>query len=832
MTDPIASVASAVRMRVGVAVVDPDTREILMPGARAAFRVTPKAMSVLMLLAETPGRVLSRQELLSLVWPDTLPTDDVLTQAIAQLRKAFGAGAGKGEEGRRYIETIAKNGYRLTVEVTALGVEADPAPTVEAEVIAGGAIVAGDRTGAGLATALAATHDGAEPDVTATAIAKAAVPEAMSALPGDAGLPASISTDTGGPAAIAAASEASHASRAAMAGTERASSIGGKRWLLAAAVLAVAAILAVLIVLLGPGRPEAGKPVATGPLQPVSPDRPYRLITTTAGFEMSPSLSPDASMVAFSSRVSAVRGQASIRVQTTDNAPSRALTSGAEDVLPVWSPLGHQIAFARLNDRRDCAIFLVSAAGGDEREVARCDNSELPSFDWSADGRALLFGSMSGDPGGRGIRRLDPGSGQWQAIDYDLADGEVDYQPKESPDGRWIAFVRSPQMGDLWRIPAQGGKAERLTHLGAEIRGLAWLPDSRTLVFGMRVDTESRLYRLDTTTGTMQDLGLDDAQGPAVAAKGGLMAFVHRNPQFGIYRVGLGARAGEGKQQLFASSGRDAQPVVSPTGTELVFASDRAGRLELWWADLRAPDSLRPMSGIHPDTQQPASWTVDGQHVLVSGWNAEGEWISAEITPRSGRLTPLPIPGERVLQAIDIGDPRRLLVLQESGQGGTQLVLYDRTGTPWRPLSTVQGVSQARYDAAGNSVLFTRLDASGLWRIDPGLDTARLTRAVEDQPTRWRYRSWAVDSTGGLAYLRPDRDCNSLLGLSRSGRVSAETSERQCLDPDANNAVNGFSIDMRNNVAYVALAPSDGTDIGIMPTPRGAAPREGDGLTY
>lgn len=817
MTDPSTPAVASVRMRVGVAVVDPDTREIQMPGARAALRVTPKAMSVLLLLAETPGKVLSRQELLSLVWPDTLPTDDVLTQAITQLRKAFGAGVGKGEQGRRYIETIAKNGYRLTVDVVALPADVDVMPDVAGTDPdgAGQTSLPGD---AGAQRAAGPMQGGGADELAAFDMVDpaATTPEPV-ARPG---------AEPVRRMEIEPAESVAGVARAAPLAT-----VGGKRWLLAAAVLAVSAILAVLIVLLGPGRSDA-PPVAAGPLQPVSPDRPYRLITTTAGFELSPSLSPDASMLVFSARASAFRGEASIRVQTTDNAPSRALTSGAEDVLPVWSPLGHQIAFARLSRERDCAIVLVSASGGDEREVARCDNTEMPSFDWSVDGRSLLFGSMSGDPDGRGIRRLDPGSGQWQAVDYDVADGEVDYQPKESPDGRWIGFVRSPQLGDLWRIPAQGGKAERLTHLGAEIRGWTWLADSRTIVFGMRVDAESRLYRLDTVTGQLQDLGIDDAQSPMVAPKAGLMAFVHRNPQFGIYRVGLGERAGTGKQQLFASSGRDAQPVVSPTGNELVFTSDRAGSLELWWADLQSPDTLRPLSGIHPDTQQPATWSVDGQHVLVSGWDHQGQWIAAEITPRSGRLTPLPIPGERALQAIDIGDPRRLLVLQESGQGGTQLVVYDRSTTPWRSLRILPGVSQARYDVATDTVLFTRLDASGLWRIDPGLDPGRLDHAVQGQPTRWRYRSWAVDTTGALGYLRTDHDCNSMLGLARSGRVSPETTVRQCLDPDSNSAVNGFSIDARNNVAYVALAPNDGSDIGIMAVPRTAAPREGDGLTY
>src|SRR5690606_26068514 len=115
----------AEQLRVGACVVDLPLREVHVPGARRARRITPKAVGVLRMLAESPGRVVSREQLLSRVWPDTFPTDDVLTQAVTQLRKAFA-----GAEGEPYIETIAKGGYRLLAPVEWLESEpaASPAP--------------------------------------------------------------------------------------------------------------------------------------------------------------------------------------------------------------------------------------------------------------------------------------------------------------------------------------------------------------------------------------------------------------------------------------------------------------------------------------------------------------------------------------------------------------------------------------------------------------------------------------------------------------------------------------------------------------------------------
>ena len=97
----------------GDCLVDVPLREIRAPGKRRPLRITPKSMAVLLVLIEQAGRVVSRDALMAEVWPDTLPTNDVVTQAITQLRKAFDDERGNP----RYIETIAKNGYRLLAPV-------------------------------------------------------------------------------------------------------------------------------------------------------------------------------------------------------------------------------------------------------------------------------------------------------------------------------------------------------------------------------------------------------------------------------------------------------------------------------------------------------------------------------------------------------------------------------------------------------------------------------------------------------------------------------------------------------------------------------------------
>ena len=73
------------RLRIGERIVD-----IPLAAGGDAVRITLKSLSVLLALVANANKLVSREALLEWVWPDTLPTDDVVTQAITQLRKALG----------------------------------------------------------------------------------------------------------------------------------------------------------------------------------------------------------------------------------------------------------------------------------------------------------------------------------------------------------------------------------------------------------------------------------------------------------------------------------------------------------------------------------------------------------------------------------------------------------------------------------------------------------------------------------------------------------------------------------------------------------------------
>ena len=115
------------RFRLGEWWADPATNELGRAGETQ--RIEPKVMEVLMVLASRPGGVVSREELLSLVWPGVVVGDEALTQSIIKLRRALG----DNPRSPAYIDTISKRGYRLVAPVS--NVEAAPAPRADAAII-------------------------------------------------------------------------------------------------------------------------------------------------------------------------------------------------------------------------------------------------------------------------------------------------------------------------------------------------------------------------------------------------------------------------------------------------------------------------------------------------------------------------------------------------------------------------------------------------------------------------------------------------------------------------------------------------------------------------
>lgn len=89
--------------------LDPPEHLLLHNGS--AVPLGPKVFDTLLVLVENAGHLVTKDEFMNRVWPDSFVEDLALTQNISQLRKVLGSGEAP------VIETVPKRRYRLVVPV-------------------------------------------------------------------------------------------------------------------------------------------------------------------------------------------------------------------------------------------------------------------------------------------------------------------------------------------------------------------------------------------------------------------------------------------------------------------------------------------------------------------------------------------------------------------------------------------------------------------------------------------------------------------------------------------------------------------------------------------
>ena len=734
--DRIIEQLPAQRLRVGDFVVDAATREVVHadPGDRERQRISLKAMDVLLALAAQPGKVVSRSALLDAVWPDTMPTDEVVTQAVAQLRKAFGDG--KPSE---YIETISKHGYRLKAVVAWL------------------------------------TDDGATP---------IAAPEP----------------------------------------SPRGRSIRVSLAVLLIALCAGAAWWAWRAQTSGGGR-------LTG--QPVAPVRPEIIrLTSRPGSELWPSPSPDGALVVYSVEL-AERSGSALMLQTSRPVQPTRLTdppAHEHDVMPAWSPDGREIAFIRYRPGSVCRFMRIAAVGGNPTPIAPCLSPAPQKFSWHPDGtRLVVSGFRAGDMTVGNIGTMEVATGRATPLQHTGDDGDLDAYPVPSPDGRWIAFQRNVSRGDLWLQAAAGGVPRRLTRLETNFYGLSWTPDGRSLVYAaLGEGAQTQLQSIDIETLQIRDLGVEGAQYPQVAGRAPVLAFVAAESTTRIYRVSLPARgtgAAPRPEHVFASTGVDAFPSVSPDGRRIAFLSDRSGSPRLWIADLATAPDARPVEAVVPRLRYPVAWSPDGNRLLMAGRDAGRDRLY-EVDAATAHAVELPLPEGAPTYASYLGGMADLLVVADRGSGRLRLTRYDIAQTPWRAVGSVDDVAIAMDDGA-SGVVFARPASWGLWRADARLrDPIKLDDLLDadgdivlpgGSPLTQGRR--LVRSDGGFHILGGGSGCLiRWIAVPRRADASAP-----CLETRGG-AVLGASLDRRNGQLYYALESDYNDDIGWMALPSGPPP--------
>ena len=112
------------RYRFGAFEADASTGELRRQGIRIKLNAQP--FQVLLMLLEHPGEVLTREEISRALWSDGtfVDYDHGVNSAVNRIREALGDAANNP----RFVETLARRGYRFVAPVESIVNETDPRP--------------------------------------------------------------------------------------------------------------------------------------------------------------------------------------------------------------------------------------------------------------------------------------------------------------------------------------------------------------------------------------------------------------------------------------------------------------------------------------------------------------------------------------------------------------------------------------------------------------------------------------------------------------------------------------------------------------------------------
>src|SRR5438045_1836214 len=91
--------------------------------------IAAKIAKTLAVLVEHAGTIISKDDLIEKVWEDSIVEESNLTQYLYLLRKTLGT----MPDGRPYIETLRRRGYRFNGEVREVEIRDVAPPSVQAE---------------------------------------------------------------------------------------------------------------------------------------------------------------------------------------------------------------------------------------------------------------------------------------------------------------------------------------------------------------------------------------------------------------------------------------------------------------------------------------------------------------------------------------------------------------------------------------------------------------------------------------------------------------------------------------------------------------------------
>ena len=192
-----------------------------------------------------------------------------------------------------------------------------------------------------------------------------------------------------------------------------------------------------------------------------------------------PAYSPDGSQISFDQDLAVSTTVHGIFIANVDGSNAHRLTTGiatdqAFDTESQWSPDGTMIAFTRVKNERQAAIFTVRIDGSGLTQLTPY-RLDAASPDWSPNGKTILYNTFWDSPGGKAsnVYAISPSGRHPTALTHDHAGKDffaASFRPSWAPNGKRIVFSHVDFKGrsgteGLYTMRPNGKHQKRVTHM-------------------------------------------------------------------------------------------------------------------------------------------------------------------------------------------------------------------------------------------------------------------------------------------------------------------------------------------------------------------------------
>ena len=246
-------------------------------------------------------------------------------------------------------------------------------------------------------------------------------------------------------------------------------------------------------------------------------------------------------------------------VADADGENPRIMLEAPEPIMsPAWSPDGRKIAYVSFESRRSEIYIQDLRSGVRKRVSARPGVNGAPA--WSPDGQRLAV-SLSRQDGNLDIYTLDINT---QVLTRLTTGSAIDTEPAWSLDGQQIYYTSDATGGpQVYRVPAEGGTAQRVTFEGTYNARPRVAPDGKQLAVVHNDRGNYRIAVVDlarSTTQVLSDGRLDES--PSYAPNGEVLIYATREGSRGV--LATVSADGRIKQRISAVEGDVREPAWSP----------------------------------------------------------------------------------------------------------------------------------------------------------------------------------------------------------------------------------------------------------------------------